>query len=181
MSSEIVLASKSPRRAELLESAGVKFTVKVAGIDEVNSETGVQTVLDLSRQKADAIESEKIVLAADTVVCTVDGEILGKPQDDTQAREYLKMLSGDIHYVHTGYCVKGKSIINEVVTTEVVMRTIDDSEIDWYISTGEAFDKAGGYGIQGQAAGFITAINGSYTSVVGLPLAQVLQALKDVN
>lgn len=196
LSSPLVLASGSPRRRELLSGAGLRFAVRPANIDEtpLPDESPMAYVRRLSIEKAAAAmesplaSSADIVLAADTTV-EVKGEILEKPLDVDDADRMLRMLSGRDHLVHTGVTVlvpltgarRSSSIL---VTTRVTFADLDDGAIDWYLETGEAAnewqDKAGGYGIQGAAAGFVERVDGSVTNVIGLPLAETLVLLRDV-
>lgn len=171
---EIILASASPRRRDLLTSLGLKFRVYATDVDE--SVDGVVTpeelVGTLSRRKAEAaakIFPEAIVIAADTVV-SARGEILGKPRDDSDAGRMLRMLSGMRHTVDTGLAVisDGK-IYTDVVSTDVYMRKLREDEIEDYIKTGEPRDKAGAYGIQGLGGVFVTRIEGEYFNVTGMP------------
>ena len=184
----LILASASPRRAELLSAAGFSFDVQPADVDETPQPTEAATeyALRVARDKANAVatrcrQSGSPVLAADTVV-VADGEILGKPRDDAEARRMLKRLSGRVHEVHTGVVLRslhGES--EELVTTRVRVLPLSDDEISWYIATGEAHGKAGAYAIQGYAARFIDHIEGSWSNVVGLPIATVYRMLKDLR
>lgn len=181
----LVLASASPRRADLLRSAGLSYTILSATIDEapLPGEESEELVKRLSLAKAEVVSSEQsdaVVLAADTIV-EHDGEILGKPTDEEHAFEILSALSGDSHEVMTGFTLispEGR-VHTEVVVTAVEFREISEDELRAYISSGDPMDKAGAYGIQSGAAGFVKRITGSYTNVVGLPLAEVIQALKE--
>ena len=188
----LVLASGSPRRRELLASVGLKFAVRPAGIDEtpLADEKPTSYVRRLSIEKAAAsMESPlasggDIVLAADTTV-EVDGQILEKPTDDDDARRMLRALSGRSHHVHTGVTVSiaghgARRSTAIVATTEVVFIELSDAMIEWYVASGEANDKAGAYGIQGAAGAFVERVNGSVTNVIGLPLAETLAILRDV-
>ena len=183
---ELILASKSPRRSDLLEQAGLTFSIIPSDFDEssVNMSDPESYVKALARSKALDI-SEKYpdswVLGADTIVVIGDN-ILGKPSSEDQARWMLRKLSGKIHQVITGYCLSYQSkedIISESVKTEVRFKTLRDAEIEWYIQTGEPFDKAGAYAIQGIGAFLVESINGSYTNVVGLPVCEVVEFLID--
>jgi septum formation protein len=180
----LILASASPRRAELLRSAGLDFDSAPANVDEevFPGEASETLVSRLSQRKAEAVSGlypSSIILAADTVV-EHDGEILGKPADAEEALRMLTALSGDAHEVMTGFTLRipnGKQV-TEVVTTEVEFRELTPNEIASYVESGEPMDKAGAYGIQSGAAGFVRSIRGSYTNVVGLPLAEVLEFLR---
>jgi septum formation protein len=177
----IILASGSPRRRELLDTLGVAFDIVPADIDEsvLEGEEPVEYVLRLGEQKAAAVSvlhPERLVIAADTTV-DVDGEILGKPIDADDARRMLRLLSGRQHRVHTGLAVcRGEQRLTAVETTVVTFAALDDAIVDWYVGTGEPFDKAGGYGMQGKASVLVERIDGSVTNVIGLPLA-LLQRL----
>jgi septum formation protein len=175
----LILASESPRRAELLTWAGFTFDVMPASIDETvhDREPPADYVLRVARAKAVAVASRadgaRLVLAADTTV-VVDGDILGKPEDDGQARGMLRLLSGRTHEVLTGVVVRSQGDEHaEVVATRVRFAPLTEAEIAWYVATGEPFGKAGAYGIQGRASRFIEAIEGSWSNVVGLPVATV--------
>jgi septum formation protein len=176
----LILASASPRRAELLASAGFSFEVAVADVDETPrpGEDPQAYALRVARDKAAAVwevcrKSGTQVLAADTVV-VVEGQILGKPLDAMDAARMLKMLSGKVHDVHTGVVLRTAAReASEVVTTRVRLLPLSDHEIAWYIKSGEPEGKAGAYAIQGRAARFIDRIEGSWSNVVGLPLATV--------
>jgi septum formation protein len=183
----LILASASPRRAELLRSAGLNVVVVPADIDETpcEGEEPETLVSRLSRLKAERVAEkhpESFVLAADTLV-EHDGEILGKPADEEKAVTMLTALSGDCHEVMTGFTLRypDGQALTRVVTTEVEFRTLSEKEIRDYIASGDAADKAGAYGIQSGAACFVRRISGSYTNVVGLPLAEVMEALKAGN
>ncbi|MBI4512348.1 MAG: septum formation protein Maf [Deltaproteobacteria bacterium] len=186
----LILASASPRRQELLARAGLVFEVLPAHVDEspFPDEEPLIHASRVAASKAQAIARARLdawVLGADTVV-VVDRQILGKPQDAACARAMLERLSGRTHSVITGLCLvapEGSDVgpCMEAVITEVDFRTIRQGEITAYISTGEWNGKAGGYAAQGIAAAFITSIRGSYTNVVGLPLAEVLVLLDRVG
>ncbi len=174
----VLLASGSPRRRELLAQLGVVFDVRAADIDESvrPGETPVRYVERLSREKADAARAPTgtLVIAADTTV-DVDGTILGKPADAAQARSMLSAMSGRRHLVHTGVTLRlDHEVRTDVVTTAVDMVAIDRVTADWYVATGEPFDKAGGYAIQGAGAALVARVEGSVSNVVGLPLATVV-------
>ena len=174
----LVLASASPRRRQLLEPF-VDFEIRPADIDE-SARPGEQPqayVARLAAEKAAAVATGRdrstVVLAADTTV-DVDGRIVGKPFDAAEARSILARLSGRAHRVHTGVAVGGEVF---VVTTGVRFVALSASDIDWYVSTGEPLDAAGAYAIQGRGGAFVAAIEGSFSNVVGLPLAETLAAL----
>ena len=192
--SRIILASQSPRRRELLAQIGVSFTVEVSDTDENVSGTDPAAIVqELARRKALAVASHHAgeavtVIGADTIV-VYEGEILGKPKDPDDARRMLRELSGNAHQVYTGVCVidmssdrnrentKGLRPDNREISfaerTDVFVAPLTDAEIDAYIKTGEPFDKAGSYGIQGAFARHIEKIQGDYTNVVGLPVGRL--------
>jgi septum formation protein len=186
MPHDLILASASPRRAELLAAAGYTFSVRAADVDEAElpGEAPAAYVLRVARAKARLVaeqcrESGSLVLGADTTV-VAGGEILAKPADDADAVRMLKMLAGRVHDVFTAVVlVAGGSERMEVVRTRVHLLPISIEEIDWYVRTGEPKGKAGGYAIQGRAARFIDWIEGSWSNVVGLPVATVARMLKE--
>lgn len=181
----IVLASASPRRSELLESAGISFRVAPADIceDPFPLEDPVDHVLRLAEGKARAaagFTGGRFFLGADTIVLC-EGEIMGKPKDPEDALRMLKKLSGVPHEVVTGFAIFDKEragAVREAVRTKVFFKALRDEEMLSYIATGCPFDKAGGYAIQGGAAHMVRKIEGSYTNVVGLPLCEVVDALR---
>ena len=184
---KLVLASASPRRAELLKSAGFEFVVRAAEIDEtpLPSELATDYVIRMARGKAarvaDLDGKSAIVLAADTTVVT-DSRIMGKPRNDEDAASMLAALSGRVHEVLTGVTVRaGRRELVELVTTRVHFLPLSAQAIEWYVATGEPNGKAGAYAIQGYAARFIDWIDGSWSNVVGLPLATVNRMLSDVG
>jgi septum formation protein len=184
----IYLASRSPRRGELLRQIGISFRVLPSDIDEsmLPDESPEHYVMRLAREKA-AVGVQQIaagqmikrpVLAADTTVC-VDGLILGKPEMNAETRRMLKMLSDRWHTVLTAVAVAdGEHIEVALSSTQVEMMRLSSSEIDHYIASGEPRGKAGAYGIQGLASVFIRRIEGSYSGVMGLPLHETSQLLK---
>jgi len=182
--SRLILASKSPRRSELLKQAGLTFSVIPSDFDEdtvalSNPDSDVVTLaeskaLDISQKHPDAW-----VIGADTIVL-IGRKILGKPASAAEAFEMLQRLSGKTHQVLTGYCIcckKKNRVFSETVKTDVDFKRLTDAEINWYIQTGEPFDKAGGYAIQGIGSFLVRSINGSYTNVVGLPVCEVMAFL----
>lgn len=179
----LVLASASPRRRDLLAGAGLDFVTRAADIDESPrpGEAPVDYVRRLSVEKAaTSAGPDEIVIAADTTV-EVDGAILEKPVDRDDARRMLDLLSGRGHHAHTGVTVQAPTMRETaVVTTTVTFATLDDAMVEWYLATGEADDKAGAYGIQGAAAGFVERIDGSVSNVIGLPLAETLAMLRTI-
>lgn len=178
---QLILASASPRRQELLKVFGVPFTVRAADIDEtMNTQLPPeQEVARVSRQKALAVPREEadVVVAADTIV-VCRGQILGKPRDEADAVRMLKLLSGGEHQVMTG-CTVARGGSSETFTeiTTLHFRPLTDGEIARYVSSGEPMDKAGAYGIQGGAALFCRSLEGDYYNVMGLPLCRLGQAL----
>lgn len=182
---KLILASKSPRRIELLRELSLEPEIIPADIDEtsINEDTPEKTVCALSTQKAQSVAKENrnanaLVIAADTLVFKAD-KLLGKPHDADQAREMLKSLSGETHSVFTGFCAayKGKIAVS-YAETKVTFREISDEEIEGYIASGEPFDKAGGYGIQGRGKLFVESISGDYFNVVGLPVCALFEMIK---
>ncbi len=176
----VILASSSPRRSDLLDQLGLTFVVAPSDIDETEmpGEEPIAYVRRLAIGKAEAASPapDDVVIAADTTV-DVDGTILAKPEDETDARRMLQMLSGRAHRVHTGVAVRYRgSIIADVATTMVKIAPITPHTLDWYIGTGEPFGKAGAYAIQGEGAGLVEGVQGSTSNVIGLPLA-LLDAL----
>lgn len=185
---KLILASRSPRRAEILRSVGWPFEVIVAGVDETprQDEAPNDYVRRLSVAKAEAVAAtlnEGLVLGADTTV-VIDNQILGQPIDDDDARRMLKMLSGRWHEVLTAVAViranKESDPLVGVETTRVRFAELSDSEIEWYVSSGEPLDKAGAYGIQEKAALFIEQIQGDYFNVMGLPIRLVYKLARQI-
>ena len=184
----LVLASSSPRRRELLASLGIEFTIRPSLLDEPAPEAGLSPVehaLDLARLKARDVASTvreempgAAVLGADTIV-VLGPDVLGKPGSSAQARKMLTRLAGVEHKVVTGCCLVLPEGGEQAFHTEtrVRMRAAGQAEIEAYVATGEPMDKAGAYAIQGLAACLVEWVEGSYTNVVGLPLARVLEAL----
>lgn len=187
--SNLVLASGSPRRRELLERLGLRFAVRPTDIDETPhaGEAPDAYVLRLAREKARAAARPgELVLAADTTV-VVDGEILGKPLDDADAERMLRLLAGREHEVLTGVAVldatesgRGR-IASEVARTAVRMAALTGAEIAWYAATGEPRDKAGAYAIQGLGSLFVEAVTGTHSNVVGLPIPTVYRLFAELG
>lgn len=182
---KLVLASQSPRRAELLRNAGYEFTVRPANVDEsvLENEDPRKHVERLAMQKAQATPAEpgEIIIGADTVV-VIDKEILGKPKDPDDAARMLRLLSGRRHEVLTGICFRcGALIVKDWAATRVWFCELSKADIADYVATGEPMDKAGAYAIQGRASRFIERIDGSYTNVVGLPVALLHSHLRRVD
>ena len=185
-SAQIILASASPRRRELLEQIGVSAIVQSVDIDESKKqgESVLTYVRRLAAEKAqtgsEIIEnkSKLPVLGSDTIIEFGDS-ILGKPVDRQQAKEMLRLLSGKKHTVHTSVAiVTVREMFMATSSTQVQFKVLEEEEIDCYLATGEADDKAGSYAIQGRAAQFINNINGSFSGVMGLPLYETVQLLK---
>jgi septum formation protein len=186
----VTLASRSPRRRELLAALGLELDVRPADADESvrPGEPAQAYVARVAREKALAVAGE-VVVAADTAV-VLDGEILGKPVDEADAARMLRALSGRAHEVLTAVCVRGGigpgqpagggaagPLREALVVSEVSLAPLDDARIEWYLATGEPFDKAGSYAVQGLAAAFVRAVRGSVTNVIGLPLEETLALL----
>jgi len=184
---KLVLASSSPRRAEILERAGWPHEIIVAGIDETlfpNEKAG-DYVQRLARSKAEAVASrltQGLVLGADTTV-VVANQILGQPADEADARRMLNLLNAKWHEVLTGVAVVRVGGETRVAyeTTRVRFAEMSENEIDWYISTGEPFGKAGAYGIQGKASLFVEEIEGDYFNIMGLPIRLVYKLATDLH
>ena len=187
----IYLASRSPRRAELLQQIGLNFTVLPSDIDETPllNELSHEYVVRLAAEKAQAcfakLQMDQAdlypVLAADTTV-SVDGRILGKPQDDADAVQMLSSLAGRWHEVHTGIAVATTTGVKTAIsTTRVEMPKLSDEKILAYVATGEPSDKAGAYGIQGLASTIIKRIEGSYSGVMGLPIYETAMLLEQAG
>ncbi len=179
---KIILASKSPRRKEILENAGFEFDIVCADADE-SVKDGIlpcEAVKDISKRKALAVKAlvgkdaaGRIILAADTVV-SVDGEIIGKPKDKEDAFNILRKLSGRKHTVYTGYTIiKDEEIICDYQSSDVYFRQLSDREILGYIDSGEPMDKAGAYGIQKKGALLVEKIDGDFFNVMGLPINKI--------
>lgn len=188
MNSSIYLASRSPRRAELLQRLGVQFSILPSDIDESErkNESPADYVLRLAKTKAEAcmallVQGNKEIrpiLAADTTV-SIDGRVLGKPKDEEDARDMLQQMSGRRHEVLTALAMAtSEGIEASLSITQVEMAVLTADEIESYIRSGEPFDKAGAYGIQGLASSFIKRIEGSYSGVMGLPIYETAQLLK---
>jgi len=177
----LILASASPRRREILESAGIPFETRPADVDETPllHETAEEYVRRLAEEKARAVwRAGDTVIGADTVVA-VDKVLLGKPRDGEEAARMLRLLSGRRHRVLTGICFfDGEKAETALEETFVEFLPLTDEEIAAYVATGEPFDKAGAYGIQGAASKFVARIEGCYFNVVGLPIARVYSILR---
>ncbi len=182
----LILASASPRRAELLTQAGFEFVVDAADVDEriLPGESPDAYVARVARDKMRAVAARHppnaVILAADTTV-VLQGEILGKPLHDADATRMLGLLSGNVHDVLTAVVVRGPAgEITDVVRTKVHFIELSADDIAWYVRTGEPAGKAGAYAIQGRGARFVDWIDGSWSNVVGLPVATVAKMLAEV-
>ena len=181
---QLILASQSPRRQELLKLFNIPFTIRVADIDETmdNNKPAFDEVARVSRLKAEAIprQPEDVVIAADTIVVCA-GQVLGKPKDAADAFAMLRLLSGRDHQVMTGLTLlRGEQVLSCTEVTDIHFRELTDQEITAYIRTGEPMDKAGAYGIQGGAALFAEKLCGDYFNVVGLPVCRLGQLLRQI-
>jgi len=183
-----VLASASPRRIELLKGFGLAFDVIPSGADESYrpGETPRDHVRRISGAKALAVAADHPdawVLGADTIV-VVDGRVLGKPKDKEEARDMLRLLSGREHAVYTGFTIarKTKAVLRQrVVRSVVVFKRISGDELEWYVNSDEPYDKAGGYAVQEKGGLFAGRIRGSYSNVIGLPVSEVFEVLKEIG
>ncbi|MEA3362958.1 MAG: Maf family protein [Thermodesulfobacteriota bacterium] len=190
MEDQLILASASPRRRELLQQIGLKFQVIPSRVEEhvLDGETPEEHVVRLSLDKATEVANRKNIagrwfIGSDTIVLC-DGQILGKPEDEDEAAMMLKKLSGREHRVLSGYAVIDRLTgeqRTEAVSTKVWFRQLTEAEITGYIATGEPADKAGAYAIQGLGICFVARIEGSYTNVVGLPLCKLTLAMKELG
>jgi septum formation protein len=182
----LLLASASPRRAELLRAAGFQFDVHPAHADESihdgeSPEEYVRRVADAKARAVLAEARDRIVLAADTTV-VVDAHILGKPVDEADAARMLRLLSGRRHQVLTAVTFALETHVQtRIEVTDVEFAPLSEAEIEWYVASGEPLDKAGAYAVQGFASRFVTRVHGSYSNVVGLPVALVYTMLRDLG
>lgn len=183
----MILASSSERRQEILKSIGFNFEVIPANIDETSDKSDIiERVEDIAFQKAKHIAQnypDKYVLAADTIV-EKDNRILGKPKDEREAKLYLEKLSGGTHRVITAYSfinIAKNIYLKNYDISIVKFYDLDDKKIEWYLETGEPFDKAGAYGIQGKGRIFVEKIEGDFFSIMGFPIGKFMQDLKNVN
>jgi septum formation protein len=182
----LVLASSSPRRAELLHAAGFTFDVVPVHLDErlhagEKPEAYVERLAQAKAAVAASNVLDAVVLGADTTV-VIRGQVLGKPADSADAERMLRQLSGRTHEVLTGICVRmGRRTLLHTEPSRVRMAALTDAEIAWYVGTGESMDKAGGYAVQGRASRFIEGVDGSYSNVMGLPIASVYTLLKQLG
>jgi septum formation protein len=181
----LILASASPRRHELLLTAGIDHLVQPAHVPEVHllDESPVDFVCRLAAEKAQTVHPgpDDIILGADTIVC-LDGQIFGKPADNAEAARMLVLLSGRAHFVHTGIQLRSQTrAVTDLATTKVEFIKLADWEVERYTRSGEGKDKAGAYAIQGLASKFVRRIHGCYHNVVGLPVSLVYSHLKSLN
>ena len=183
----MILASNSQRRQEILKDAGFNFRVITSNIEEISDkENVIERILDIAEKKLEQIAKNNVdefILAADTVV-ELNKNIFGKPKDRKEAFKFLKTLSGKIHKVITAYVFKNISkniLIREVVISEVKFFDLDDETINWYLDTGEPFDKAGAYGIQGYGRVLVEKIDGDYYSIMGFPISNFLKNLRKIG
>ena len=182
---DIILASNSPRRKEILGSLGVDFRVDTADVDENIGEKDPKVLVEtLAKMKAQAVfnnNQNSVVIAGDTVVAIGD-EILGKPCDRNDGKRMLEMLSGNVHSVYSGYCVMGEGFAySGYEKTDIEFDVMSEEEIEAYLDTNEYCDKAGAYAIQGLAAKHIKGIKGCYYNVVGMPINAIYNVLKKVD
>lgn len=183
---ELILASRSPRRRELLQKCGIPFTADAADLDEtINPGNPLQEEIQaLSFRKAEAVlkrHPDAIIIGSDTTV-TIHGEVLGKPHDHEDAKRMLRELSGTTHEVITGLCILSDRRNYQTVTVnQVSFFPLSEEEISSYVESGEADDKAGAYGIQGLAARYVKSIEGDFYSIMGLPVSLVYEELKNRN
>jgi septum formation protein len=179
----LTLASASPQRRAILEQLGIPFTVEPSGVEERTEGEPGAVALQNARRKAEAVEGE-LVLGVDTVVA-LDGRLYGKPQDERDAAAMLGALSGRTHEVFSGIYLRaageGDAAGAALVRTAVTFRTLDDHLARWYLQTNEWRGRAGGYAIQGKGAALVTAIEGDYFNVVGLPVAALVDLLSGVG
>ena len=181
MPERLILASASPQRRAILAQVGIPFDVRPADVEEDAEGDPVVVAEANARRKAVALDEPGPVLGADTVVA-VDGAILGKPEDERQAREFLELLAGRTHEVVGGFAIAegGDVVVAGVEKTAVTFRPATPGLIDWYVGTGEWRGRAGGYAIQGAGAVLVSGIEGDYLNVVGLPLARLLDLRPDL-
>lgn len=183
---EIILASKSPRRREILENIKVRFSIEESEIDEVIklNELPKETVMRLAYEKALDVANrnkESLVIAADTIV-VINDTILGKPKDEIEAYNMLQLLSGKTHYVITGFALINLSLDKKVIdyqVSKVTFKKLSEQCIKDYLQTKESLDKAGAYGIQGYGGLLVENIQGDYFNIVGLPISKISDCLKD--
>ena len=181
MTTRLILASASPQRRAILAQAGITFDVRPADVEEETAGEPVVVAENNARAKAEALGAAGLVLAADTLV-VVDGDILGKPADARQAREFVERLAGRSHEVVGGFALAedGSVVVAGVEKTTVTFRAATSELLDWYVGTGEWEGRAGGYAIQGAGAVLVSGIVGDYLNVVGLPLTRLLDLRPDL-
>ena len=180
-SQPLLLASRSPQRRAILAMLGIEFEAVTPGYDEPDLPgTPEQIAVAHARAKAASVEGER-VLGVDTIV-VIDGRVLGKPTDECEAREYLGLLSGRTHAVHSGLCLRagGTEHVRHAVT-EVTFAPLDEADVDWYLASGEWRERAGGYAVQGLGAALVRSISGDYQNVVGLPVPALIDAMHSVG
>jgi len=188
----IILASGSPRRRELMDLMGLPYEVMVSDVDETMSGPPLEQVRELPLRKAYAViemlkkegtQAQTLVIAADTIVY-LDGQVLNKPADAKEATAMLRLLSGRRHTVYTGVAIinieNDQSYVFSSVT-DVFFKALSEEMIHWYVASGDAFDKAGGYGIQGKGALLVDRIDGDFYTVMGFPIANVCEALQEMG
>ena len=180
-----VLASKSPRRKELMKLISSDFIVAVEDIDESCSYklSPIEAVQDIAKRKGEAVDAlypNDLIISADTIV-VLDGEIIGKPKDEKDAKDMLMKLSGRVHYVYTGFRVKylDKQIIR-YVESKVLFNELDSKLVDEYVATGSPLDKAGGYGVQDKKYPLVKEVIGSMDNVIGFPIKEIKEAIDEV-
>jgi len=183
----MILASNSQRRQEILKDAGFNFRVIISNIEEISDkENVIERILDIAEKKMEQIAKNNVnefILAADTVV-ELNEKVFGKPKNREEAFKFLKTLSGKVHRVITAYVFKNISkniLIKEVVVSEVKFFDLDNDTINWYLDTGEPFDKAGAYGIQGYGRILVEKINGDFYSIMGFPISNFLENLRKIG
>ena len=183
----MILASKSPRRKEILGNVGFKLKIVSADVDEISNKTdNIEKIMDIAYKKTVAVANnyeEHFVVGADTIV-ELDGEIIGKPRDEEDAKSILQRLSGKSHRVITGYCLINKEkniLIKDYGVTTVSFKKLDKSMIEWYIESKQPMDKAGAYGIQDKGSVFIEKIDGDFFTVMGFPIAKFIETLKKIG
>lgn len=183
----MILASKSPRRKEILENIGFNLIIKSEEIEEISQEKEIlDKIKDIAFQKTMAVAQkypQEYVVGADTIV-EIDGEIIGKPKNEEDAYRILKKLSGRAHNVITAYSfinIERNIIVKDIAISEVFFREINDEDIKWYIDSKEPLDKAGAYGIQGKGAIFVEKIVGDFFTVMGFPIEKFILKLKELG
>ena len=183
----MILASNSQRRQEILKYTGFNFKVIISNIQEISDKKIItERILDIAEKKLEQIAKNNVnefILAADTVV-ELNGKVFGKPKNREEAFKFLKTLSGKVHRVITAYVFKNISkniLIKEVVVSEVKFFDLDNDTINWYLDTGEPFDKAGAYGIQGYGRILVEKINGDFYSIMGFPISNFLENLRKIG